>query len=200
MTVSNRSLLTVGLIALLLTAVAYALVPSGEAAEYWPDGTPEASVHNYILAIKRRDLDRALTYILCSRGLRSEDKGDSIKEELDAAAARVSFAPVILPAQFTDADSVTVEVYEKRFYGSTQEMLFGVRNKPLTGLTSGMRTYIESVNTCGQYPCPGQSFEFLGPPNGYYRRSFRVWLDKMGGAWLITNSESYWVPCWGIPQ
>ena len=59
----DRWLLIIVAAIVLIVVVALVVVLTRPAVEYLPEGTPEATVHNYLLALQKEDFERAHSYL-----------------------------------------------------------------------------------------------------------------------------------------
>jgi hypothetical protein len=124
---SDRYLAGIVVAVLALAVVAFVLALRQPAPTYRADGGPDATVHNYLLALRQRDFERAYGYLSTSiRGYPQSvtrftdavtaSPMDFGLQDSTASALRVSSSPVI-----TD-DSAVVNVEETAF---NQGGLFG---------------------------------------------------------------------------
>ena len=201
----GKSLLGVAVFSLLLAGVSMAIVFIREKPQYWPDGTPLATAHNYLLAFKQDDLTRAYGYL--SPNL--DGYPPSVEEFIEqisncSRGDHLSFALTLELVDSGQAETVVVRARERRFFGSPLELIFGSPKGTFEGVYHDRENIPEDVLeemlnrdwTANSKPFVYYPTKFI--PDGHFIRSFDMQLQQENGVWKIVGSQTYWLRCWDV--
>ncbi len=196
----GRLLLTVAAGSLLLVFASAATVLGREKPHYWPEGTPLAAAHNYLLAFKQDDLARAYTYLSPTMG--GYPTIDEFVEQISRGRGEhLSFAIMLELNDVGGQEPVMVRVWERRFLGGSLELMFGPHEGVHEGIYGG-RDHIpedvldELLNRDWENNGPFIHWPTKSISNGHFTRSFEMYLQQENGAWKIVDSQNYWNHCW----
>jgi hypothetical protein len=187
---------------LLLVATSLALVLIREKPQYWPEGTPLATAHNYILAFKQKDLARVHSYLSPTL----EGYPPSVNELINqisksSSCGHLSFALKLELNGTGEDETAEVRVWERRFFGNPLELIFGFQKGIFEGVYFGRdhipEEVLEKILTLER----DERFTYFPTkiiPDGHFIRSFDMQLQLENGDWKIVDSQCYWLRCWEV--
>lgn len=203
----EKSLLGIAIFSLLLAGANLAIVFIREEPQYWSEGTPLATAHNYMLAFKQDDLTRAYGYLSPSLNGYPPSVDEFIEQIRNCSRGEhLSFALTLELDDSGQAETVVVRAWEWRLLGGPLELIFGLPKGTFEGVYHDRAHIPEDVLeemfnrdwTANSKPFVYHPTKFI--PDGHFVRSFDMQLQQENGVWKIVGSQTYWLGCWDHPD
>ena len=201
----EKTFLGVAVFSLLLSGASLSIVFIREEPQYWPEGTPLATAHNYLLAFKQDDLLRAYSYLSSTLDGYPPSVEEFIEQISNCSRGdHLSYALTLELDDTGQAETVVVRVWERRFLGGPLELIFGPPKGMFEGVYMGREHIPEDVleemfnrdRATDSTPLVFYPTKFI--PDGHFIRSFDMQLQQENGVWKIVGSQTYWLSCWDL--
>lgn len=200
----EKFLLGVAVFSLLLAGVSLAIVLIQEKPQYWPEGTPLATAHNYLLAFKQDDLARAYGYLSPTLDGYPPSVDEFIEQLSNVSRGKhLSFALMLELNGSGENETIVVRAWERRFLGGPLELIFGLPKGTFEGVYIERAHFPEDVleEIKNRDWTADSNFSYSPTkfiPDGHFIRSFDIQLQQENGIWKIVGSQSSWLGRWDV--